>query len=92
METLYEEPEVKRIYIDPYKDVYDFVREKSGMTINSPKDLAKLYTILKTEEEASDLVLPDWTKDIYPEPMHEACSVAYSYLNYHPEARTINTG
>lgn len=50
LDSLFEEPEVRKIYIDPYKNLYDYASEKIGTEIKSPIHLLKLYMTLYTEK------------------------------------------
>lgn len=38
------------------------------------------------------MTLPEWTKEIYPEPLYSRASQVYEYVNSNPEVRRINAG
>lgn len=39
-----------------------------------------------------NLTLPEWTNEIYPEPLYSLASKVYGYLNTNPDVRRINSG
>lgn len=42
-------PEVQKKFIDPYKELFGTLSEKTGLEINNPLQTGWLYLILKTE-------------------------------------------
>lgn len=56
--------------------LYQYISEKSGLPMNSEKDIERLYTCLHIESEAG-LKLPDWTKPVFPDFMK---NVSLRYL------------
>lgn len=56
-----------------------------------PSDAQELFFILECENEWN-LTLPEWTEDVYPEQLANAAIRVYSYHNYDPILRKINSG
>lgn len=44
------DPQVRKMYYEPFEALISYIEFNSGMTIDSPIDCASLYMILKTEE------------------------------------------
>lgn len=83
--------DVQDLYIKPYLKLFKFIESHSGMEINTLQDLLEFYFIINTESDMN-MTLPDWTQEIYPEPLYSAASQVYNYLNYDPNVRRINIG
>lgn len=84
-------PEVQERFINPYKEIYKYVEEKSGKKINNPHDMIDFYFIVRAEVDMN-YTLPEWTKGIYPRKIEEASIPCYEYHNYDPDVMKINTG
>lgn len=83
--------EVQGLFIKPYYKLFKFIETHSGMEINNLHDLLEFYFIIDTESEMN-LTLPEWTQEIYPEPLYSAASQVYNYLNHDPNVKRINIG
>ncbi|CAG9859736.1 unnamed protein product [Phyllotreta striolata] len=68
-------PEVLQRY-QPYRNLFDFLSERTGKEIRSFRDVYHLYFGLSTEEEFG-LQLPDWTKTVWPEPISSLAAEEY---------------
>lgn len=45
-----DDPAVKKKYIEPFKDLYGYIKEKSGTELKDPYDLLLMYFTFKTYE------------------------------------------
>lgn len=50
------------------KDLYKFLSEATGQTVNNITAVEFLYNILQIQED-NRLKLPEWTRDVYPNKM-----------------------
>ncbi|RZC35301.1 venom acid phosphatase Acph-1, partial [Asbolus verrucosus] len=83
--------DVQETYIKPYNETFAYIQENSGKPINNPEDMQDFFFILKTERDMN-LVIPEWTKNIFPEPTHSIAAQVYGYHNYDLRAKQINAG
>lgn len=68
-------PEMKR-YNEEHAELYRITSEHSGKSVHDPETLEQLYNTLFIEE-VNNLILPNWTKEVYPEKMVSVA--AYSF-------------
>ncbi|CAH0553077.1 unnamed protein product [Brassicogethes aeneus] len=83
--------EIKKKYIEPHSELFEFLRKESGLSIKNPYALLQFYFILNTESEMN-LTLPKWTNSIFPDKIYKLSVAAYEYQNFIPEVRKINSG
>lgn len=83
--------DVQEIYINPYNNTFNYIQENSEKAIKTPADMQDFFFILKTESDMG-LPIPEWTKNIYPEPTQSIAAQVYAYQNYYPRLRQINSG
>ncbi|KAL1123351.1 hypothetical protein AAG570_002436, partial [Ranatra chinensis] len=90
MDALLKDPEIKT-KLDSYKELNEYLTEKTGMPINTPDDVQSIYSTLKAEEDYG-LELPEWTKSVYPEKMKEATEFSFIMNAYTRELQKIKGG
>ncbi|XP_044258789.1 venom acid phosphatase Acph-1-like isoform X1 [Tribolium madens] len=88
---LLEIEEVQDKYIKPYKETMAFIQENSGKSMTNPADMQDILFNFKTEDDMG-LIIPDWVRTIYPEPIQSIAAQVYGYHNYDPRTRQINSG
>ncbi|XP_030369768.1 venom acid phosphatase Acph-1-like isoform X2 [Scaptodrosophila lebanonensis] len=78
LQKLYKNPpkDLQRLN-EENKELYKLLTKNTGKNISTVLDVEMLYNTLKTEEEAN-LVLPDWTENIYPESMKPLAERSYT--------------
>uniref|UniRef100_A0A1Y1NBG3 acid phosphatase n=1 Tax=Photinus pyralis TaxID=7054 RepID=A0A1Y1NBG3_PHOPY len=91
LNAYYEKPEIEEKYIRPYREFFNFIENHTGLKINDFRDISRFYFTLKTEED-NGLILPEWTRSIYPEPLHKFAAFHYAYKNLEKKYRVINSG
>jgi prostatic aicd phosphatase len=91
LDHLPENEEVQEVFIKPYKETFDYIQNKSGKAMRHPADMQDIYFIFKTENDMG-LVMPNWTKDVFPEPTQSIASQVYGYHNFDPRVKQINSG
>lgn len=70
--------------IEKNKEFFDDLSKHIGTNITKPFDVIKIGYDLRSEEEYG-LVLPEWTKKYYPQPLHDLSNEAWGYI-VHNEA------
>jgi prostatic aicd phosphatase len=91
LDHLPENEEVQEVFIKPYKETFDYIQNKSGKAMRHPADMQDIYFIFKTENDMG-LVMPNWTKDVFPEPTQSIACQVYGYHNFDPRVKQINSG
>lgn len=74
-----------------HKNTFDFIAENTGLEVKSYYDVFHLYLCLTTEKEFG-LSLPEWTKQVYPEPLREFAIKTYELMSATTELRRLSTG
>ncbi|KAF5300435.1 hypothetical protein FQA39_LY02234 [Lamprigera yunnana] len=87
----YKNPTTYEKYIKPQENFFKYIQNKTGLEINDYIDINTVYLILKGEDDYG-LQLPEWTKLVYPEPIHRTASFLYVYANLERKFREINSG
>ncbi|XP_063908693.1 venom acid phosphatase Acph-1-like [Zophobas morio] len=83
--------EIKDTYVTPYNDSYVYLQEQSGKSMTNPADFQDIFFIFKTESDMG-LIMPEWTKTVFPEPTQSIGALVYGYHNYDQRVKQINSG
>lgn len=62
--------------LSPYKEVFKYISENTGLNITSYREVHDLYFGLGTEEECG-LKLSEWTKPVWPKTMMDIAIKQY---------------
>ncbi|XP_043470507.1 venom acid phosphatase Acph-1-like [Leptopilina heterotoma] len=84
------QPEVKN-FLSTYKEVFDYLTEKTGKTVQTTSTVYYLYNLLK-EEAAQNLSLPIWTQSVYPIPMKNITAMDFNLRSNTTKLKRLNGG
>ncbi|XP_051159786.1 venom acid phosphatase Acph-1-like isoform X2 [Leptopilina boulardi] len=96
-------PQYKKVYkkflsqtetknvLNTYKEVFDYLTEKTGKTVQTTSAVYYLYNLLK-EEAAQNLSLPIWTKNVYPIPMKNITALDFNLRSNTTILKRLNGG
>ncbi|XP_044729337.1 venom acid phosphatase Acph-1-like [Chrysoperla carnea] len=74
-----------------FDSIFRYLEEKSGISPFRIMNAFHLYMVL-TAEESFGLVLPEWTKEVFPEPLNEIACYQYLLQNYNLSMKQKTTG
>ncbi|XP_011875141.1 PREDICTED: prostatic acid phosphatase-like [Vollenhovia emeryi] len=83
-------PEVRKLHEDN-KQLFANLTHLTGMPITTVDDVSSLYATLSAEDEMG-LVLPEWTKDYYPEKLTPLALYELQLNTYNDECRRLKGG
>ncbi|XP_015524620.2 venom acid phosphatase Acph-1 [Neodiprion pinetum] len=84
-------PEIVRKFAK-YSALAAYIETHSGRPVTSAFDLYDFYHIF-TAQMAANLVLPEWTKEIYPDgQLYEAATVQYESASFTNNLKKLNGG
>ncbi|XP_017880147.1 venom acid phosphatase Acph-1-like [Ceratina calcarata] len=83
--------EKARDMLNKYKNVFSYLTEHSGKSINTTSAVTYIYNLLK-EEAAQNLTLPKWTETVYPTPMKEIVALDFKLRSYTRTLKRLNGG
>ncbi|XP_035775873.1 prostatic acid phosphatase-like [Anopheles albimanus] len=73
---VYRQSEPYHSYNSSLEPLYRYLTEHTGQTYNSMSGVQNLYSCLLIEE-LNNFTLPDWTKQVYPEPLRSISAVTF---------------
>ncbi|XP_012247824.1 prostatic acid phosphatase isoform X1 [Bombus impatiens] len=82
--------EVQRIQ-DENKQLYEELTNLTGMVISTPGDVSSLYGTL-TAEKHMNLILPEWTKDYYPDKLIPLTLYDFQLNVYNDDLKKLKGG
>ncbi|XP_050729847.1 prostatic acid phosphatase-like [Eriocheir sinensis] len=82
-------PEVKKV-IEANQDLFKFVTEKSGVTVDNVTTLSYLFDTLYIES-LYNLTLPNWAKEVYDR-MKEINNFSFKLMAYTQELKRLRAG
>lgn len=74
-----------------YKEVYEYLSVNSGRSINDLDGAGFLYSCLHIEETTTK-VLPDWTKQVYPEPLASLSARSFAIPTFTRQMARLKAG
>ncbi|XP_063903011.1 venom acid phosphatase Acph-1-like [Zophobas morio] len=77
--------------LQQHSEDFKYISEKSGLNAKSYQDMFLLYSCLTTEQEYG-LILPEWTKNVYPQPLQDLTIKGYQAETATTEMRRITSG
>ncbi|EFA02696.1 Venom acid phosphatase Acph-1-like Protein [Tribolium castaneum] len=74
-----------------HKTTFDYIAENTGLEVNNYFDVFHLYLCLTTEKEFG-FTLPEWTKNVYPQPLKDFAIKTYELMSATSELRRLSSG
>ncbi|XP_029165963.1 venom acid phosphatase Acph-1-like isoform X2 [Nylanderia fulva] len=74
-----------------YKDFFKFLSEKTGLVVNEPLSVYKIFDIL-TSQKIMNLALPEWCTDKVYRKMQDLIVLEYDIRSYTTELKRLNGG
>ncbi|XP_049531866.1 prostatic acid phosphatase [Anopheles darlingi] len=74
---VYRQSEPYHSYNNSLAPLYRYLTEHTGQTVNSMSAVQNLYSCLLIEE-LNNFTLPDWTKEVYPEPLSSISAMTFA--------------
>ncbi|XP_058812426.1 prostatic acid phosphatase [Topomyia yanbarensis] len=78
-------------YNKSLEPVYQYVSTHSGKKVNTPTAAQNLYSCLHIEA-LNNFTLPDWTKQVYPQPLSSISARSFATKTYTPQLARLKTG
>lgn len=90
LKKLYKSDEFKAI--DKQNSViYEYLTKNAGKTINSLQSVQNIYSCLHIEE-INNLLLPEWTREVYPDKLYPISALSFAVKAYTPLLARLKTG
>ncbi|KAF5302428.1 hypothetical protein FQR65_LT08517 [Abscondita terminalis] len=77
--------------INNYATFFQYLSSNTGVEIKNLRNVNNLYQTLKTEE-CMGLLLPEWTRKVYPTKIHDAAASFLTVANSNSILRRLNGG
>lgn len=82
--------EFKKIHTK-YREVFDYLTQKTGKKIATLENAQSLYSVLLIEQ-LNNKTLPDWTKTVFPEPLSRLSALAFASQAYNKPLARLKSG
>ncbi|XP_055551425.1 prostatic acid phosphatase [Wyeomyia smithii] len=87
----YKESEAFQQYNKSLEPIYQYITTHSGRRVDSPTAAQNIYSCLHIEE-LNNFTLPDWTKQVYPEPLRSISTRSFATKTNTPQLARLKTG
>ncbi|XP_068907606.1 venom acid phosphatase Acph-1-like [Tenebrio molitor] len=77
--------------LEQHKTIFEYLSKQSGLDVKTYGESLLLYECLWSEQEYG-LTLPDWTKNVYPEPLRDLALKSYSLGTDTTQLRKLTSG
>ncbi|CAI6369223.1 unnamed protein product [Macrosiphum euphorbiae] len=77
--------------LNSYSDLYSYLSNHTGLTIQDPDDVQSIYSTLKAESDYG-VALPSWTTKVYPTKLAKVTSRSFILNAYNDEMKKLKGG
>ncbi|KAF7406002.1 hypothetical protein HZH68_005371 [Vespula germanica] len=90
LDKVLKSPEIKKINQEN-KHLYDYLTEKTGMSVTSLKDVDHIYDTLFIEK-LYNKTLPEWTKNVFPDKLKSLAAKSFTINAYNKILQRLKMG
>ncbi|XP_053683836.1 prostatic acid phosphatase-like [Sabethes cyaneus] len=87
----FKESETFQQYNKSLEQIYQYIAIHSGKKIDSPTAVQNIYSCLHIEE-LNNFTLPNWTKQVYPEPIRSISARSFATKTSTPQLARLKAG